>query len=287
MQGMLSNMKYSITTSTDIKDIININQRQVEARDGIRIMELSSLGDIIPFKTAETIRRKLLKQGVKTKQLTNHRSFESWTNVQGFVEMCMDVRYVASETLPIEVEIVMFNDVVAMYQVEPEVSVTVIEYAAFAAQQKALFDNFWKIANKLDLDDDGSTTYGVTIKRTPQEVFDYVSNLANWPEFSDFAANFERVTDTEYIAHTSQGDIRVLAEFDRKRLLLDTTVVLPDGSSDFIPYRVVPNKDGAELIMTNFKPRNASREEYEEQLQWMDIELKRAKELLESSPLAT
>lgn len=158
---------------------------------------------------------------------------------------------------------------------------TIIEHQAFAAQQKALFDNFWQIADKLNLSGDGSTTYGVTIKRFPREVFDYVSNLANWPEFSDFAADFERVTNSEYIAHTSQADIRVLAEFDPKRLLLDTKVVLPDGSTDFIPYRVVPNKNGAELIMTNFKPRNASKAEYEEQLEWMDIELKRAKVILE------
>ncbi len=282
----MCDMRHRITTSSDIKDIIDINRRQVEAQDGIRIMELGSLSDIIPFKMAETIRQKLLKQAITTMQLTNHRSFKSWTNVAGYVETCMDVRYVSPDILPINVEIVMFNDVVAMYQIEPEVSVTIIEHAAYAAQQKALFDNFWKIADKLDLGDDGSTTYGVTIRRTPQEVYDYVSNLANWPQFSDFAANFERITDDEYIAHTTQGDIRVIAKFDAERLLLDTTVVLPDGSSDFIPYRVVPNKNGAELIMTNFKPKSASREEYEEQLQWMDIELKRAKAILEHGKLA-
>lgn len=275
------NMIQSVKISSNIEDIIAINRQLVDATDGIRIIELNSLGHIIPLRTAESIRRKLFRNNIKVKQLTNHRSFESWTNVQGYIENCMDVRYISPDTMPITVEMLVFNDTVALYQIEPEVSVTIIEHAAFAAQQKALFDNFWKVADKLDLDDDGGTTYGVTIKRPPEEVFEYISNLANWPEFSDFAASFERVSDTEYIAHTTQGDIRVLADFDDKRLLLDTKVILPDGTSDFIPYRVVPNKGGAELIMTNFKPKNASRAEYEEQLDWMEIELKRAKAILE------
>lgn len=275
-------MLQSVKISSDIQDIVSINRRQVEAVDGIRIIELSSLNDVIPFEAAESIRRSLFKSKIKTRQLTNHRSFESWTNVTGFVEECMDVRHISEEVLPIEVELLIFNDVVAMYQLKPEVSVTIIEHAGFAAQQKALFDNFWNMADRLDLENDGSTTYGVTINRPPQAVFEYVSNLANWPEFSDFAADFERVTDKEYIAHTSQGDIRVIVRFDADKLLLDTQVILPDGSSDFIPYRVVPNKNGAELIMTNFRPANASRADYEEQLLWMEIELKRAKQILES-----
>ncbi len=272
----------SVRVSNNLQDIIEINQRSASGHD-YRIMELGSLSDLIPQTTAESIRRQLLKNKVKVKQLTNHRVFEPWTDVKGFVEICMNVRYIPSDVLPINAEVLIFDNTVAIYQTDPEVSVTVIENAAFAAQQKALFDNFWNIAERVTLGDDGGTTISVTIKRSPKEVYDYISNLANWPQFSDFAANFERVTDNEYIAHTSQGDIRVKALFDRERLLLDNQVILPDGNTDIIPYRVVPNKDGAELMMTNFKPAVSTKAEYEEQLEWMDVELKRAKEILESS----
>lgn len=273
--------KNSVHVSTNINDIIEVNKRSASAKD-FRIIELGSLSDLIPEADAESIRRELLKNKTKVKQLTNQRVFEPWTKVKGFVETCMDIRYIPPDVLPIETEVLIFDDTVAIYQVKPSVSVTVINNPAFAAQQKAFFDNFWAIAERATIGDNGGTTISVTIKRSPEDVYKFVSNLANWPLFSDFAANFERVTDDEYIAHTSQGDINVKARFDCEHLLLDNVVTLPDGNVDMIPYRVVPNKDGAELMMTNFKPVVSTKAEYEEQLEWMDIELKRAKEILES-----
>ncbi len=271
----------SVLVSSNIDDIIAINKRSVTAKNGIRIIELGSLSDLIPKHTAEGIRAELLKNKVQVKQLTNHEKFESWTGIDEFVQSCLTVRQISTEILPINTEVLLFDNVVAIYQIEPEISVVIIENEAFAAQQRALFDNFWNIADPVQLNADGSTTYSVTIKRTPRDVYEYISDLSNWPQFSDFAKNFERVTDSEYIAHTSQGDITVKALFDDKRLLLDTECVLPDGNSDFIPYRVVPNKDGAELMMTNFKPIQSTDEEYSEQLQWMKEELSNIKQLLE------
>ena len=278
---MKSQNSTSVRVSNSIEDIIAINRQSARAKDGIRIMELSSLSDIIPRAHAEAHRRNLLKRKVKVKQLTNRRVFEPWTKVKDFVKTCMTIRYVPKEILPINTEVLIFDTTVAIYQVEPEISVTVVEHAGFAQQQKALFDRFWDVATPATVNQDGSTTLAVTIKRSPKDVYAYISNLANWPEFSEFAANFERVNDHEYIAHTSQGDIRVVAFFDPKRLLLDTQCILPDGEVQTIPYRVVPNREGAELLMTNFRPINATKADYEEQLHWIDIELKKAKEILE------
>jgi hypothetical protein len=277
------NTSVSTILSDDIQDIIEINRKSVSTKDVIRIMELSTLSDIVPKSTAEHIRTQLVKNNVQVKQLTNQKVFFPWTTVKGFVEECMTIHYIPKEILPIEAEVLIFDNTVAIYQVEPKVSVTIIKHPAFANQQKALFDNFWHIANPLSLSQNGSTTYAVTIKRSPKDVFDYISNLANWPEFSDFAANFERVTDREYIAHTSQGDIRVIAQFDADKLLLDTQCVLPSGEIQTIPYRVVPNQDGAELMMTNFKPISATTKDYQEQLHWMKVELNQVKNILEKN----
>ena len=282
MVDAIMNKSISVKVSSNIQDIIEVNRRSAMTTDGIRIIELSTLSNIIPKEVAESVRRSLLERGVRVKQLTNQKAFQPWTNVKGFVDTCLSVRYVSAEVLPIQAEVLVFDNTVAIYQVEPEVSVTIIEHPAFAAQQKALFDNFWNIATKASLNSDGSTTMAVTIKRSPEDVFKYISNLENWREFSDFAANFERVSDTEYIAHTSQGDVRVVALFDNQRMLLDTQCILPSGEVQLIPYRVVPNKEGAELMMTNFKALSSTHAEYEEQLGWMDVELKRAKEILES-----
>lgn len=277
--------KYSkltgVQVSHNVRDIEAVTLRSTAAKDGIRIIELSSLEDVIPMKQAEHMRQLWLDNKVQVKQLTNLRKFEPWTEVKEFVDACMNVRFVPRAVLPIDVEVLMFDNVVAFYRVKPSVEVVIIENAAFAAQQKALFDSFWQIADPVQLRQDGSTTYGVTIERSPEEVFDFVSNLANWPLFSDFAANFERVTDKKYIAHTSQGDITVEARFDKEKLLLDNVCRLPNGEVVFIPYRVVPHPRGAELLMTNFKAQESTKEEYDEQLDWMKIELVKAKQVLE------
>lgn len=282
-----SKSNISVHFSSKVADIIEINRRSATSKTDIRIMELNTMSNIFPLATAESIRRQLLKNQVHVKELTNLRAFEPSTKVKGFIETCMNIRYVPKEILPINTEMQIFDDIVAIYQIMPEVSLTVIKHKAFAEQQRALFDNFWKIATPITLGSDGSTTIAVTIKRSPQDVYDYIANLANWPEFSEFAADFERVTDDEYIAHTQQGDIRVRALFDPKHLLLDTHCILPDGEVQTIPYRVVPNKNGAELIMTNFRPNQSTNEEYEEQLYWMEVEMKKAKEILESEHKTT
>ncbi len=91
----------------------------------------------------------------------------------------------------------------------------------------------------------------VSIDARPEEVWEFVSDLNNWKQFSDFGKNLEQVTDTEWVAHTSQGDVRVIPKFDKEKLLLDSYCIIASGEKQFIPYRVVSNGDGAELIMTN------------------------------------
>jgi len=236
-----------VLTSNDLADIARVTARSTKSKNDIRIIELSSLEKVIPLDKAERMRQKWLDNGIQVKQLTNLRGFEPWTEVKDFVDKSMSVRFVPRDVLPIDMEVLMFDDVVALYRVQPMVEVVIIENAAFADQQRALFDSFWQIADPVQLRHDGSTTYGVTIERSPEEVFDFVSNLANWPLFSDFAANFERVTDSKYIAHTPQGDITVKATFDRKKLLLDNICTLPDGEVVMIPYRVVPHSEAQSL----------------------------------------
>lgn len=271
-----------VKQSDDIQDIIDVNKRSAYTKTAIRIIELSSLSDIIPSKTAEEIRYSLLKRNVRVMQLTNHVSLEPWTAVSDFVRSCMQVRYVTPEVLPINVEVLMFDDTVAFYTVKPTVSVLIIEGSDFARQQEAIFDSVWKVSAESQLNPDGSTTMAVTINRAPADVFEYISDLENWREFSDFAANFEKKSSGHYIAHTPQGDITVLAMFDKKRMLLDTQCILPSGEIQTIPYRVVPNRGGSELIMTNFCGESVSRQDYNEQLDWMNIELQKVKQLLEA-----
>ncbi len=149
--------RMSIKTSADVEDIITLSRRSAEAKGDVCLLELGSLDDIIPLDEAEVIRQAFLANGTKVRQLTNQTRFDAWTEVDGFVERCMQVRHLAARELPIRLEMLLFDDVVALYRVEPEVSVTIIQDADFAAQQRALFDAAWANAEPLQFSGDGST----------------------------------------------------------------------------------------------------------------------------------
>lgn len=124
-------------------------------------------------------------------------------------------------------------------------------------------------------------TISVSINSKPKKVWEFVADINNWPQYTDFAKDIEQVNDTEWIFHTSQGDVRVITKFDKEKLLLDTICIIASGEEQFIPYRVVPNGDGSELIMTNFQGETSSDEDYAEQLKWMKEELQNIKRILE------
>jgi len=124
-------------------------------------------------------------------------------------------------------------------------------------------------------------TISVSIAATPEQVWQFVSDLNNWRQFSDFGKQLEQVSGAEWVAHTSQGDVRVIPQFDQAHLLLDHRCIIASGEEQFIPYRVVPNGTGAELIMTNQQTATVSDEEYHEQLRWMREELENIKMIME------
>ncbi len=124
-------------------------------------------------------------------------------------------------------------------------------------------------------------TVSVSIMRKPEDVYEFISDLNNWPKFSDFAKKLENIQG-KWITHTDQGDIEIIPHFNKKLLLLDSVCVLASGEEQFIPYRVVKNGEGSELIMTNYQGKTSSDEDYQQQLQWMKDELENVKRLLEN-----
>jgi len=125
-------------------------------------------------------------------------------------------------------------------------------------------------------------SFSINRRQAPKSL-GFVADLNNWKQFSDFGKNIEQVSETEWIAHTSQGDVRVLPKFDRDKLLLDSICIIASGEEQFIPYRVVSNGEGSELIMTNQQTASVSDADYEEQLSWMKTELQTIKQLLETT----
>lgn len=146
-----------IIASTNQADIVAVTEASAHAKEGIRIIELATMDILMEASKAEAIRSRMLANAVSIKQLTNMPQFTAWTKVQGFVERCMEVRYINPTVVPIHKEVLIFDDTVAIYCTQPTTEVLIMQDADFAAQQRALFDAIWKSATPQVLAEDGST----------------------------------------------------------------------------------------------------------------------------------
>lgn len=126
-----------------------------------------------------------------------------------------------------------------------------------------------------------SDTFSVSIGVPPLFAWEVLSHVDLWRLFSPFALTVTSLTPDQFEIDSPQGKVILCVQFDRDRLLLDHVVKLSDGSAVFIPYRVVPNYHGCELVMTNIQSPGDSTEDYEVQVGWMRDELRGAKAFIE------
>lgn len=135
--------------SSSIEDIYAVNLRSASSRSGICICELHSLDKLVGMKRAEAVRCKLLENKVKTRQLTNLRVLSEWTGLDDFVAQTMEVRFIPKSTFTISYEILVFDDVVAIYRTLPEISYLEIKDITHAKATRQLFEALWLQAKNM------------------------------------------------------------------------------------------------------------------------------------------
>jgi hypothetical protein len=140
----------TVRYSSDRNDIIDVNRRSASCKSGISIIELSMLDGLMDSKTAESLRQEIIGNGVKVRQLTNLTEiFANWTRFSKELQEIMQIRYIPREVFPIDMEILIFDDVVAMYRVEPEISYTEIQDKMYADMMRAFFDQLWRASQAM------------------------------------------------------------------------------------------------------------------------------------------
>ena len=105
----------------------------------------------------------------------------------------------------------------------------------------------------------------MTIERAAVEVYEFVSdpkNLAAWASGLDAAAKVRFVERNKY------G-------------VLDHYVTVSSRPEVYVPMRVFPNGEGAEVLLTVFRQPGMSEEKFAEDTQWVRRDLEALKALLE------
>ena len=126
-----------------------------------------------------------------------------------------------------------------------------------------------------------SAIKSVDIQAKPDKVFAFLANPMNWPQYA--VVNLQSVSpgkDGWFHAVTKSGEgalkvnaVKELGVFDH---------VWKDPQATWQVYsRVVPNSEGATVMMTLFQPAVMSDQQFDEAMTQMDTEMKKLKEILE------
>ena len=127
-----------------------MNRRSAKCKSGISIIELSMMDGLMDKDTAESIRSEIIEKSIIVRQLTNlSEIYADWTKYSKEMQEIMKIRYIPKEIFDIQNEILIFDDTVAMYRVEPEIYYIEIEDAHYADMMRALFENLWKASQMM------------------------------------------------------------------------------------------------------------------------------------------
>lgn len=157
----LSSLELAVSQKSQImhyqglEGLKTVTWNSTQAVGALRVFELSQdMGAFLDFDFSERVRIEFVKRGLlkQSLQLTNFSKISPWTNIEEFVNL-WECRYVDPKQLSFSTEIVVYNDVVTMYQFQhDEIFCVEIHNKDLAEMQKSVFDFIWqsgKVMTKL------------------------------------------------------------------------------------------------------------------------------------------
>ena len=126
-------------------------------------------------------------------------------------------------------------------------------------------------------------TKSIGIDCSPQQVFEFLADGANWPLWAIVnIRSIRKADDPEWWDMvTIHGPARLRIRPEAQYGILDHDY--HDGQAHWtVPARVVPNGPGTEFMMTFFQPEAFTDEFFDNQIKLVDVELSELKRLLET-----
>jgi hypothetical protein len=93
-------------------------------------------------------------------------------------------------------------------------------------------------------------TLSVLIRRSPKDVYEYVSRPRHLPEWAAGLGRSVRRRGADWVVETPAGPARIRFAPRNKLGILDQVVTFPSGASVYVPMRVVPGRLGSEVLFT-------------------------------------
>lgn len=126
-------------------------------------------------------------------------------------------------------------------------------------------------------------TLTVTIDCHPDQLYGFVSNPENLPQWATAFAKSVRKSNSDWIVETPQGPVTVRFAPRNTLGVLDHYVTPAPGVEIYVPMRVLANGSGSEVLFTLFRLPDMSDEEFTADAGMVERDLGTLKELMEGS----
>ena len=126
-----------------------------------------------------------------------------------------------------------------------------------------------------------SRTVSISIKRRPEDVYEYLVDPANFPKWSVFIKEI-RKEGSAWIATTPEGTVRMRFTPRNEFRILDHYVMISPQIQVYVPMRVLANQENdSEVIFTVFRMPGMSDEQYKDDIGMVLADLIGLKRVLE------
>lgn len=123
-------------------------------------------------------------------------------------------------------------------------------------------------------------TLSISIARPADEIYAYLAQPARFPEWSKFITGM-RPDGDGWIATTTAGESRMRFGPRNDFGVVDHTVTVSPGVEVFVPFRVVRNQAGAEVLFTVFRQPTQDDRAFEEDCALVAADLAHLKQIVE------
>ncbi len=123
---------------------------------------------------------------------------------------------------------------------------------------------------------------GISIHRSPQDVYEFASNPENLPEWaSGLSGAVITKSGDSWVCDSPMGRVRVKFAAQNPFGVMDHDVTLSSGEINHNPFRVLANNDGSEVVFTLYKLPRMSDEDFARDATLIKKDLEALKNLLE------
>jgi uncharacterized protein YndB with AHSA1/START domain len=131
-----------------------------------------------------------------------------------------------------------------------------------------------------------SRTVSISIRRRPEEVYEYLADPANFPKWSIFIKGIKK-EGSEWLATTPESTVRIRFTPRNEFRILDHYVTVSSQIQVYVPMRVLADPENdSEVVFTVFRLPGMSDEQYKDDIGMVLTDLAGLKRVLEDKEKA-